>query len=140
MDDYEQIRRRIALYAHLLDDRRWAELAALFCADGQLPWGGQTLQGPADIETGLPATQPDAPGGIKHFVFSPVIDVDGDTASAWTDVIVALVNPDSSAQMSYTGRYHDRFRREDGEWRYSSHVTVATGGALPAGQVQPPGS
>lgn len=144
MNDHEALRRLIALYAQLLDDRRWADLAGLFTEDGTLPWAGRTLRGREEIAAGLPQTQPDTPGRIKHFTFPPVLDVSPSVgagvaeARGWTDVIVSLVNPGEPAEMSYVGRYHDRFRRAGGKWRYVSHVTVATGDPVPEGESPPP--
>lgn len=138
VSDEEAIRRIIALYAQLLDDQRFDDIGGLFTTDATLPWGGETLQGRDGIVRGLPATQPPAPGRIKHLVFAPVIDIDGDTARAWSDVIVSLVPEDGPAEMSFVGRYHDRFRREEGVWRMTSHVTVKTGDEIPPGEDPPP--
>ncbi len=139
MQDELAIRRLIALYAQLLDDQRFEELGVLFCRDGILPWGPYVFRGPSEIRSGLPKVEP-APHSIKHFVFSPVIDVVGDAASAWSDVIVSLIPKQGPAEMSFVGRYHDRFSREDGVWRYASHVTVKTGDAIPKGELPPPSS
>ncbi|BBX18314.1 MULTISPECIES: nuclear transport factor 2 family protein [Mycolicibacterium] len=137
MDDYEEIRRVIALHAQLLDERRWADLAALFCDDGVLPWAGQTFRGRKAIMEGLPATQPSTPHRIKHFVYAPVIDIYENEARAWSDVIVSLIPEDGPAEMSFVGRYHDHLRREDGRWRLSKHITVKTGDVLPDGERLP---
>nr|WP_268988333.1 nuclear transport factor 2 family protein [Mycobacterium avium] len=51
------------------NERRWPELAALFCPDGVLPWGGNTFRGRKEIIEGLPGTQPKIPHRIKHFVY-----------------------------------------------------------------------
>jgi hypothetical protein len=138
MNDYEAIRRTIAVYAQLLDDRRFEEIGELFCEDGVLPWAGQTFRGRAEIVQGLPLTQPATPHSIKHFVFSPVIDLQGAEASAWSDVIVSLVSVEGPAQMSFVGRYHDQLRREDGMWRFVRHITVQTGAPLPDGETPTP--
>ncbi len=138
MNHHEAIRRTIALYAQLLDDRRFDEIGQLFCKDGVLPWAGQTFRGREAIVRGLPGTQPPTPHSIKHFVFSPVIDIEGDEAAAWSDVIVSLVPKEGPAVMSFVGRYHDRLRHEDGRWRYISHITVQTGGPVPDGERPPP--
>lgn len=138
MNDYEAIRRNIALYAQLLDDQRFEDIGELFCKDGVLPWAEHVFRGREEIVKGLPKTQPPTPGGIKHFVFSPVIDIDGQDAYAWSDVIVSLVPAEGPAEMSFVGRYHDRYRFEEGAWRILSHVTVQTGAAIPEGELLPP--
>ncbi|OSC26225.1 hypothetical protein B8W69_17585 [Mycobacterium vulneris] len=139
VNDYEAIRRVIALHAQLLDERRWPELAALFCPDGVLPWGGNTFRGRKEIIEGLPGTQPEIPHRIKHFVYAPVIEIDGDDARAWSDVIVSLVPEEGPAEMSFVGRYHDHLRRENGRWLLSKHITVKTGDALPDDERLPSG-
>ncbi|HEV7854918.1 MAG TPA: nuclear transport factor 2 family protein [Mycobacterium sp.] len=131
MDDYEEIRRVVALHAQLLDERRWTELAALFCTDGVLPWGGKTYRGRKEIIEGLPGTQPEIPHRIKHFVYAPVIEIDGDEARAWSDVIVSLVPEAGPAEMSFVGRYHDHLCRQNGRWLLFKHITVKTGDPLP---------
>lgn len=131
VNDYEAIRRVIALHAQLLDERRWTELAGLFCSDGVLPWAGQTFRGREAIIEGLPATQPPIPHRIKHFVYAPVIELYGNEARAWSDVIVSLVPEDGPAEMSFVGRYHDHLRRENGRWLLFKHITVKTGDPLP---------
>lgn len=137
VDDHEEIRQLIALHAQFLDERRWTDLAGLFCSDGVLPWAGQTFRGRHAIIDGLPATQPATPHGIKHFVFAPVIEIHDDEARAWSDVIVSLVPQDGPAEMSFVGRYHDHLRREEGRWLLSEHITVRTGEALPDGERLP---
>ena len=139
MNDYEEIRRVIALHAQLLDERRWPELAALFCPDGVLPWAGKTFRGRKEIIEGLPGTQPEIPHRIKHFVYAPVIEIYGNDARAWSDVIVSLVPEQGPAEMSFVGRYHDQLRREDGRWLLFKHITVKTGDALPDGERLPSG-
>lgn len=139
MNDYEAIRRVIALHAQLLDERRWPELAALFCPDGVLPWGGNTFRGRKEIIEGLPETQPKIPHRIKHFVYAPVIEIYGNDARAWSDVIVSLVPEAGPAEMSFVGRYHDHLRRENGRWLLSKHITVKTGDALPDDERLPSG-
>ena len=44
--------------------------------------------------------------------------VSGDTAEAVTDYVVYVRIGDSPWEISQIGRYHDRFQRVDGEWRY----------------------
>lgn len=139
MDDYEKIRQVIALHAQLLDERRWDDLAALYCADGVLPWGGEMFRGPSEIASGLPATQPPNPHRIKHLVFSPVIEITGETAKAWSDVVVSLLSENGHAQMSFVGRYHDHLRLCGDHWLLSRHVTVKTGDPIPIDEELPSG-
>jgi hypothetical protein len=102
-----------------------------------LPWGEETFRGPSEIAAGLPATQPPGPYRIKHLVFAPVIEITGETAKAWSDVVVSLLPENGQAQMSYVGRYHDHLRLVAGHWLLSRHVTVKTGDPIPIDEQLP---
>ena len=138
MTDHEFIRRTIALYAQLPDDQRWQDLGQLSHVDVVLPWAGTVLRGRQAIVAGLPAHEPPEPGRIKYFAYAPVIDIEGSEASAWSEVIVSRVPASGAAEMSWVGRYHDRLRREQGHWRFWSHVAVRTGDPIPAGELPTP--
>jgi uncharacterized protein (TIGR02246 family) len=73
-----------------------------------------------------------ANAGVFHMVLSnPVIDIDGDTATAsflWTGIL----NPDVSAppQVAEHGREYDLLVKQDGKWLISKRVVIADS-ALP---------
>lgn len=56
----------------------------------------------------------------KHIVSNPIIEVDdaGDTASCRSYYTVLQQTDDLPLQIIAAGRYHDRFQRVDGEWRF----------------------
>ncbi len=84
-------------------------------ADGVLPWNGNTFLGGGERRSsrgGCQGRNQRPPHRIKHFVYAPVIEIDGNDARAWSDVIVSLVPKEGSAEMSFVGRYHDHLRRE----------------------------
>lgn len=101
--------------------------------------GWKHVSGAQRDHRGLPGTQPKIPHRIKHFVYAPVIEIYGNDARAWSDVIVSLVPEEGPAEMSFVGRYHDHLRRENGRWLLSKHITVKTGDALPDDERLPSG-
>lgn len=64
---------------------------------------------------------PDGTPRTKHLVSNPIIEVDDEagTASCRSYYTVLQQTDDFPLQTIVTGRYHDRFERVDGQWRYS---------------------
>ncbi|HLY81558.1 MAG TPA: nuclear transport factor 2 family protein [Acidimicrobiales bacterium] len=80
-------------------------IRAMFNRDGanRPPWtaAGELFTQPASI----------------HISSNPVIDIDGDTASAESDFLVVRRDPGGRARSVLVGRYRDRLRRlDDGRW------------------------
>jgi ketosteroid isomerase-like protein len=122
---HEQIRNLLGRYCERMDAGDFAGLAALF-ADGQLAddagnvfatgadqmqamWEGQTK-----LYDGSPRT--------RHITANPVIDVDdtGGTATCSSSYVVFQGVDDFAFQPIVSGRYNDRFaRNDDGSWRFT---------------------
>lgn len=132
MNDYEAIRRLIALSAQLLDAKRLREWGELFSEDAVFLVFGRALRGRAEIVREIGAMQPEAP--LKHAVLQPVIDlVDVDRARTWTDFSVYVTTPGGIRTANFA-TYHDRLAKgADGRWRIAQRAIVAPGDALPAG-------
>ena len=64
---------------------------------------------------------PDGTPRTKHVVSNPIIDVDehSGTADCRSYYTVLQQTDEFPLQTIVTGRYHDRFERVDGRWRYS---------------------
>jgi 3-phenylpropionate/cinnamic acid dioxygenase small subunit len=64
---------------------------------------------------------PDGTPRTKHVVSNPIIDVDehAGTADCRSYYTVLQQTDGFPLQAIVTGRYHDRFERVDGQWRYS---------------------
>jgi ketosteroid isomerase-like protein len=80
-------------------------IRAMFNRDGanRPPWtaAGELFSQPASV----------------HISSNPVIDIDGDTASAESDFLVVRRDADGRAHSVLVGRYRDRLRRGgDGRW------------------------
>ena len=146
MNDFEAIRRLIALYGQLLDAKRLAEWGELFTEDAVFRVWGQTHRGRAAIVREIGGMQAEAPG--KHVVLQPVIDWNGgDAAWAWTDLCALATTASKDAAfgrnaigIATMGRYHDRLKRsaEDGRWRIEERVLVMAGETVPDGVADSP--
>jgi 3-phenylpropionate/cinnamic acid dioxygenase small subunit len=57
----------------------------------------------------------------KHAISNVIVRVDGDTADARAYFTLMQALPDLPLQTIMAGRYHDRFEKVDGSWRYTDH-------------------
>ena len=134
MTDQELIRRVLAEFIQLRDDKRFAEWVDLFTEEGTFEYGSHHLVGRSAIRENVEALLRNDRG--KHLCVNSIIDVSGDTASVSSDFV--KVNPieDGSGATGYgigtMGRYEDNFVRQGGEWKIAKrkvHIMSPTGGA-----------
>ena len=133
-----EIRELIERSVRHVDDQDSAALAALFEEDGVLQLAGTVFAGRDAIlgmfraaEAPRAWTEPGRllvqPGGM-HLTGNPVIEVDGDDATAETDMVTLLRGEDGRAKITLLARYRDRLRRaDDGSWRLRSRTGVSIG-------------
>jgi hypothetical protein len=132
MDEFEAIRRLIALYGQLLDSKRFTDWGALFFEDAVFRVWGRTYRGRDEILREIAGMQPEAPG--KHVVLQPVIDLEeAGQARVWTD-LCALSTGTEGIGIVTIGRYHDRVEQDgrDGRWRFRRRDLVMGGEEVPA--------
>jgi 3-phenylpropionate/cinnamic acid dioxygenase small subunit len=122
MSDEDGIRRTIAQYAHFCDDGRFDEWADLYTDDAEFTVMGRTYRGRDEVKGFIVKGQPPERRG-KHICFNTVIDVDGDTARAWTDYIFI----DQQKTVTSAGRYHDVLVRQPDRWRFAQRRIVFMG-------------
>ena len=136
LEDYEAIRRLMAIYAQLLDSKRIAEWGQLFTEDAVFAVWGQTWRGRAAIEAGIGGMQPELPG--KHVILTPVIDLKApDRALVWTD-LSALASAKEGISVATIGRYHDELVKQAGRWRIARRIVVMAGESTPDGVAPSP--
>ncbi|MDT4918135.1 MAG: hypothetical protein QOH89_2835 [Pseudonocardiales bacterium] len=106
----------------LMDGAEWEQVGALFAAATLVGPGGELVaEGAAAVTrlyergTRLHAGSP----GTRHVTANPVIEVDGDTASARSSYVVFQGAPGFALQPIISGRYADTFTRTDGSWRFA---------------------
>jgi 3-phenylpropionate/cinnamic acid dioxygenase small subunit len=85
--------------------------------------GRDTIDAPRllGIWKSLIVLYPDGTPRTKHVVSNPIIEVDEDagTADCRSYYTVLQQTDELPLQPIVTGRYHDRFERVDGQWRFS---------------------
>ncbi len=138
IEHYEAIRRLIAIYGQLLDDKRLAPWGELFALDATFAVWGRVYVGRDEIVREIGGMQAPTPG--KHVVLQPVMDLlDDEHARAWTDLTALATMADGSIANATIGRYHDDLERgTDGRWRFARRVLVMGGEPLPVGVAASP--
>jgi hypothetical protein len=135
--DKVAIRELLERYMRYNDDLAADRLAELFDHDARFQVMGRVHVGREAIRALFnrnganrpPWTSPgelfNQPGSV-HISSNPIIDVDGDTASAESDFLVIRRDPDGRARSVLVGRYRDRLRRlEDGRWVIQTRTGVS---------------
>jgi hypothetical protein len=134
--DKLEIREIIERSVRHIDDQDGAAFAELFEEDGVLQLAGTVFAGRDALRAMLggatPARKWTAPGellkqpGVMHLTTNPIVDVDGDGATAETDMIMFRRGPDGRAKIALLARYRDRLRRTDeGRWLIASRTGVS---------------
>jgi SnoaL-like domain len=124
-DDTTQVANLIARYAELIDSGDFAGVAELLAHAGVGAGDGSALltgtKALAGLFTSTTRLYPDGTPGTKHVTTNLILEVDEEAGSAtarsyWT-VLQAV--PGLPLQPILAGRYHDRFERVDGAWRFA---------------------
>lgn len=133
--DKLEIREVIERSMRYVDDENGDRYAELFTVDAVLQLASTVFAGRAEIRamfdgrTRLPDWR--EPGGLllhpggAHCGSNPIIDVDGDDATAETDMIVLTRDDDGRAKITLVARYRDRFQRVDGRWLIACRTGVS---------------
>ena len=119
-------------YPRALDQRRWADYAALFTADAELNFASASLKGSAAIqkyfETPRPSPgnrPPPKPGEIRtlHVVSNLSVHITGDTATGgayWQTIGTA----DGRTAVLSAGHYDDVLKKVNGQWKFARRAIV----------------
>jgi uncharacterized protein (TIGR02246 family) len=119
IEDTQEIGRLLLNYGRHLDARDFKAYALLFARDGVWSGGMGTVQGPAAIQAFMEKAIP-GPNAVHnyHVLSNFVIDVNGDTATAWSRWMFMVPGPNNTAVAAQSGRYDDTLVREDGRWKF----------------------
>jgi hypothetical protein len=132
--DKLEIREVIERSVRYIDDGSGDRLAELFDEDGILQLSGTLFEGRDALRAMLrhPVRPWTEPGELlkqpasTHLTSNPVIEVDGDTATAETDMLTFIRDEDGRAKITLVARYRDRFRRAAGRrWLITSRTGVS---------------
>ena len=122
IEDILEIQRLLVDYGLHLDARDLRSYSRLFCEDGEWTGATGTAVGPSAIETMLEANlpgNPPAPGETTwHLMANPIVDLDGDRASARTMWVLLRRDAGDRPGIAVTGHYDDVLAREDGRWKF----------------------
>jgi SnoaL-like protein len=139
LDDIEEIRNVLIDYGRYLDAHDLVSYSNLFASDGEWVGGFGTGKGPSGVlalmQRNLGASPPNKPGSTYHLLTNFVIDVNGDTATAWSRWNFVVTGSDNSPKILYGGHYDDRLVRENGHWKFKKRVAVND---IPSGNAVPP--
>lgn len=114
--DRDAIRHLLATYTYNGDRGRIDGLAGCFAEDGILEFPGAIATGPAAIAAALTSGGGADPARtfVRHHITNPLIEVQGDTATARSYFAVWSNNgPD------HAGTYNDRLVRTPEGWRFA---------------------
>ena len=115
----------IARYAELIDLGDFEGVADLLSGAAVGEGGGSSLLTGRDAILAMFSTTtrlyPDGTPGTKHVTTNLILDLDDEagTAAARTYWVVLQAVPALPLQPILAGRYHHRFERTDGIWRFS---------------------
>ncbi|MBT4518657.1 MAG: nuclear transport factor 2 family protein [Halieaceae bacterium] len=119
INDLKQLKSR---YCHLVDSGNWDELASLWTEDAECDYSFfGTFKGRDEIVNGFFRDQVGSVSSFNaHMLHNPLIEVDGDSASAtWYVTAHTILQPFNKAMMMM-GVYHDQYERIEGGWKISS--------------------
>jgi len=123
VEDARAIERLLLDYGRHLDARDFKAYSQLFAKDGVWSGGMGTVQGPSAIQAFMEKAIPGPNTAHNYHVLSNfVIDVSGDTASAWSRWQFVVPGPNNTAVVAQSGRYDDTLVREDGRWKFKRRV------------------
>jgi 3-phenylpropionate/cinnamic acid dioxygenase small subunit len=133
LTDEEDIRRLLARFIQLRDDKQFDAWSELFSEDGVFTYGTVRLEGRRAIREHVALLLARDEG--KHLCLNSVIDVDGDRAFVSSDFAKLDPATDGAGLVIGTaGRYIDQLERVDGSWYIARRDVIIQGGAPASGR------
>jgi len=126
--DREAIRDLVVRYNSYGDAGRFGPLLALFADDAVMELEDRVYRGITEITTIFTGTQQrlrdrDVPGYVRHFAATHQVDL-FDEEHATGRLYFEVLSP---VGLDHWGRYVDRYRRVDGNWRFAHRVVHVDG-------------
>ena len=125
LEDVEAIRNLLIDYGRALDARDFDAYGKLFAKDGAWKGGMGGATGPEQIaqmvREGFGRMDPKQYENSNHVMTSMDIEVNGDTATAWSRWLWVIPAADGKmAHVPRAGHYEDTLVREDGQWKFKT--------------------
>src|SRR5436190_7493114 len=125
LEDIEGVWQLFMDYRCLLDARDYAAYSQLFVENGE--WLGNLgeARGPAEIEALLERTlerYADDSTRTHHLVCNPVVQVDGDRATAQSTWVYLTRDENDRPELSLLGHYDDVLTRDGERWKFLRRV------------------
>jgi ketosteroid isomerase-like protein len=117
----DQIRQTMARYIHAHDSHEVDAIVACFAPDGVFASATSAREGQSAIREFFEASRARSTSAnrqMKLMCGNSVIDVDGDTAAALTDVVGFERIGGEPWRVFLVGRYADKFVQRGNEWLY----------------------
>ena len=120
LDDIEEIRTLLTNYGRFLDAHDFKSYGQLFARDGEWIGGFGSVTGPTAIEAFMVKNigTPGKPSATYRLLTNFIIDVRGDTATAWSRWNFVTPGADKKPAIAQGGHYEDTLVREGGHWRF----------------------
>jgi SnoaL-like domain len=120
LDDIEEIRTLLTNYGRFLDAHDFKSYGELFAKDGEWIGGFGSVTGPAAVEAFMIKNigTPGKPSSTYHLLTNFIIDVNGDTATAWSRWNYVTPGADKKPAIAQGGHYEDTLVRENGHWKF----------------------
>jgi hypothetical protein len=114
------------MYGRALDARDLQTYANLFAREGEWVGGfGTVTGGPAAVLAFMQKSIGTGRGGSSYHVMSNfLIDVRGDTATAWSRWTFVSAGADNKPGVAQGGYYDDQLVRESGQWKFKRRRAV----------------
>lgn len=132
MSNDQQIQNLIAKYTHYVDQARFDKVGDLF-ANGKIISPGTMMEGKEAVVSQLSKTlQAYADGTLRtaHLTTNTVLDILEDKNEAIAVSYLTILQADTERGLSLqpiaVGRYHDTFKRVDGNWEFSVRELIIT--------------
>ncbi|WP_336461919.1 nuclear transport factor 2 family protein [Frigidibacter sp. MR17.24] len=115
LEDRAEIAELRAQYCHVLDDRDWDGLAALFTEDGEFE-GLAHAVGRTEVHRFFSETVARLGEGYWHFCTNPTLTLDGDRATG--RISMEYLSVTGGVSYVSAGHYVDTLLRVDGRWKF----------------------
>jgi SnoaL-like domain len=119
LEDLEAIHQLFIDYGVYLDAGDFDGYASLFAAEGEVKLGPMgRAKGPVEIGALMAKVLEGTIGKTFHVISSPVVTLDGDSASSTVMWTVVERTDDGQPRVSMIGKHVDQLTRENGRWKF----------------------